>query len=229
MRNAADGESLIGAQAGSRGFVQVAGAGSRFEAGRSLQIGVLGEGVLQVDSGGLAKAGAFIVGPGGVITGDGGVLEGLVQLQGGTLAPGNSPGRITVVGDLVISSGTLLLEALGAGQVDGIDVLGTVSIGAGVSFEVLLGFAPAATLDFITATGGVQLAPGFAGPQVYALLGSDAPAGGEVQVRIGTQTFAAAVTTPVPEPAGWALLLAGLAALRARHLRAAGSRRWTAS
>jgi len=172
VRNAANGESLIGAQAGSRGFVQVAGAGSRFETGQQLQIGVLGEGVLQVDSGGLAQAGTFIVGRGGVISGDGGVLEGLVRIQGGTLAPGNSPGRLTIVGDLVIDSGTLLLEALDAGQIDGIDVQGTVSIGAGVNFDVLLGFAPSSTLDFLTATGGIHLAPGFAGPRDYTLLAS---------------------------------------------------------
>jgi T5SS/PEP-CTERM-associated repeat protein len=223
VRNAANGESLIGAQAGSRGFVQVAGAGSRFEAGQQLQIGVLGEGVLQVDNGGLAQAGTFIVGRGGVISGDGGVLEGLVRMQGGTLAPGNSPGRLTIVGDLVIDSGTLLLEALDAGQIDGIDVQGTVSIGAGVNFDVLLGFAPSSTLDFLTATGGIHLAPGFAGPRVYALLGSGAPTVGSVSVVIGTQSFDVPVTTPVPEPAGWALLLAGLVALRWRHLRASGA------
>lgn len=217
--NAAAGESWIGRNAGSRGAVQVAGNGSRFEAGATLSIGALGEGLLQVDSGGLAKAGTFFIGPNGIVTGNGGTLQGLVKLQGGVFSPGNSPGRITIVGDLVVESGTLLLEALAAGQIDGIDVTGTVSIAAGVSFDVMLGYAPgSAPLDFITATGGVTLAPGFAGPQVFALLGSNAPQGALVDVRIGGQTFNVAVTTPVPEPAAWATLLLGLAALRLRRL-----------
>lgn len=221
--NAAAGESWIGRNAGSRGAVQVAGNGSRFEAGATLSIGGLGEGLLQVDSGGLAKAGTFFIGPGGVITGNGGTLQGLVTVQGGVLSPGNSPGRISIVGNLVVESGTLFLEALAAGQLDGIDVTGTVSIAAGVSFDVLLGFAPTgAPLDFITATGGVTLAPGFAGPQVFALLGSDAPQGAMVDVRIGGQTFTVAVTTPVPEPAAWATLLLGLAVLTLRQRRARG-------
>lgn len=223
VTNAAAGESWIGRLAGSRGAVQVAGNGSRFEAGTTLSVGVVGEGLLQVDSGGLAKAGTFLIGPKGVVTGNGGTLEGLVKVQGGVFSPGNSPGRIRIVGDLVVESGTLLLEALADGQIDGIDVTGTVSIAAGVSFDVMLGFAPTgAPLDFITATGGVTLAPGFAGPQVFALLGSDAPQGAMVDVRIGTQTFNVAVTTPVPEPAAWATLLLGLAALTLRQRKVRG-------
>jgi len=216
--NAPAGESWIGRFDGSRGAVQVSGIGSRFEAGTVLNIGAAGEGLLQVDSGGLAQAGTFIIGPKGIVTGNGGTLQGLVKLQGGVFSPGNSPGRITIVGDFVVESGTLLLEALSAGQIDGIDVTGTVSIGAGVSFDVMLGFAPGgAPLDFITATGGVTLAPGFAGPQVFALLGSSAPLGAMVDVRIGGQTFNVAVTTPVPEPAAWATLLLGLAAVGLRR------------
>lgn len=216
--NAAAGESWIGRMAGSRGSVQVAGIGSRFDAGAVLSIGMLGEGLLQVDSGGLAKAGTFIVGPNGIVTGNGGTLQGLVKVQGGVFAPGNSAGRVTVIGDLVFESGSLLLEALSAGQIDGIDVTGSVSIAAGVSFDVMLGFAPGgAPLDFITATGGITLAPGFAGPQVFALQGSSAPLGTVVDVRIGGQTFNVAVTTPVPEPAAWAALLLGLAALGLRR------------
>jgi T5SS/PEP-CTERM-associated repeat protein len=215
--NAAAGETWIGRFAGSRGYVRVAGTGSLFDAGLRLQVGPAGEGVLRVEDGGRVAAGSILIGPGGVLTGDGGTLQGLVKLQGGLLAPGNSPGRLTIVGDLVIESGTLQLEALSAAGIDGIDVQGAVSIAAGVAFEVMLGYAPSGgTLDFITATGGVTLAPGFGGPQVFALAGSAAPLGGTVTVSIGGQTFAAPVTAPVPEPGSWALFGLGLAAVAAR-------------
>lgn len=87
----------------------------------------------------------------------------LVVATGGTLAPGNSPGTVTVNGNFT-SSGTLALELAATGPSDKIVVNGTATLAQGTKFD----FAQygSGTLQkttgyrVIEATGGVQAAEG---------------------------------------------------------------------
>jgi len=69
-----------------------------------------GTGALRVASGGTVAAERINIFEGGLLTGDGGSLEGDVVVDGGTLAPGDSPGSLDIIGDLSLDVGLLELE-----------------------------------------------------------------------------------------------------------------------
>jgi len=211
--NAVAGATYIGRESGGRGSVLVSGGGSTLDAGRELHIGPRngldlpgssgGEGVLRVENGARVFADSTTVGPGGLLTGNLGRVRGNVTLDGGVLAPGSSPGLLTIEGDVIVETGQLQLEAFAPGQIDALDVTGTIDIKSGATIEVQLGFTPSGPLAFLTAGGGIVTAPGFAGPQVVALLGTEAQgmAGSTVALVIGDQTYEVAVQVPPIDPA----------------------------
>ena len=221
VTNAALGEMAIGRFAGSRGSVLVSGTGSELSAGSLLSIGRSGggEGVLVIRDGATVRADETILGPGGFLGGcDGGTLVSQLTVAGGILAPGCSPGKLTIVGDLIFNDGLMLLEAFGPGQIDEIEVQGKLIIGADAEIDILLGFEPLDVLSFFTATDGILIDKNFSGPSVFTSLGSDVPVGSSVTIQIGTETFDVRVQG-APEPGTLALLglgLAGLAATRRR-------------
>jgi len=103
-------------------------------------------GTLTVRSGGMVYANSVVVQQGGVLNGSGGAIDAAVIVDGGTLAPGNSPGDMTIYGDLQMVSGVLDLEIGGAafGEYDLLDVWGNVDLGADVTINLnfINGFAP---------------------------------------------------------------------------------------
>lgn len=213
VANDADGETNIGRDPGSRGSVLVSGTGSQFNAGKFLNIGPNGggEGLLRIRDGGVVVADQVTLGQGGILTGDLGSLIGDLTIAGGVVSPGDSPGTLTINGDVIFSSGVLLLEALGPGQIDRIVVNGSIVIGAAAEIDVLLGYEPNDVLSFLEASNGIFFEDGFAGPSVYGLIGTMAPVGSMVQVKLGDRIFEVRVQG-VPEPGTLALLFLSLAA-----------------
>ncbi|WJW76282.1 hypothetical protein QVG61_04095 [Thiohalobacter sp. IOR34] len=113
-----------------------------------------GDGHLTVRSGGqVYVGGTLIVNEGGLLDGDGSII-GNVQLDGGTIAPGNSPGTLNIFGDLEILGGTLDIE-VGYSDQDVLDVWGNVSFAPGttVNLHFIEGYAPTAGeyIDFLFA------------------------------------------------------------------------------
>ncbi len=108
------------------------------------QVGTTG--TLTVRSGGIVEANSVVVQEGGVLNGSGGIISSNVILDGGTLAPGNSPGDMTIYGDLQLLSGVLDLEIGGTagGEYDLLDIWGNVDFGADVTINLnfINGFAP---------------------------------------------------------------------------------------
>ena len=146
--------SAVGRLAGSTGTVNVTGAGSTWNAGTNLFIGTDvdfgtatalgngGTGLVNVASGGALTAGSIYVGDTGTLSGGGGTITANLTLEGGTLAPGNSPGLMQIVGnlDLGVSSITLIeLGGLVAGSTyDLIDVTDNLATGSVEGVATLL-------------------------------------------------------------------------------------------
>ena len=215
VANAAAGVTNVGRfYNGGRGSVLVSGAGSTLDAGAQLNISPNAspptnppktsnsEGVVRIENGGLVVADVTTLGPGGLLTGSGGTLQSFLLVNGGVFAPGSSPGKMIIDGDMTVSEGLLQLEAFGPGQSDEIEVTGTITIGANATVEIQLGYTPTTPLTFLTAGTGINLDPGFAGPTVVGQLGTEAQGldGATVQVVIGDQTFAAPVQVPPVDP-----------------------------
>ncbi|WP_297527421.1 hypothetical protein [Thiohalobacter sp.] len=167
-------------------------------------------GTLTVRAGGVVQANSVIVQEGGILNGGDGIVNANVVLAGGTLAPGNSPGQMTVAGDLDLSSGILDLEVAGTanGEYDVLDVWGNVVFGQDsvINISFINGFAPQQYdgFSFINAASvsGLELAtvnilglePGFA----YQL-GSNSSSFTVFALSDGVST-----TSPVPlPPAVW--------------------------
>ena len=143
------------------------------------------------------------VGPGGKLTGKGAVL-GNVIIDGGRVAPGNSPGALQVNGDFTLDSSSVLeLEIAGLTvgvQYDQLLVSGALNLGGTVQFSFLDGFQPAPGDQFdLFHYGGVFDATG---------LNIDAPAGYGFSNTSGNGTVSFRVTQ-VPEPTSLGLLILG--------------------
>ncbi len=139
---------LLGAAPGAHGVALVQGQGSLLDGGAFIGIGAdrtgsQGSGVLTVRDGGTAMADVIRIGSGGVLNGNG-TVHGAVTNDGGIIAPGNSPGTLTIVGSLV-STGIIEIqvEGLGAGQFDVLNVVGPLNLsGATVRFLFEGGYLP---------------------------------------------------------------------------------------
>lgn len=212
--------------AGATGTMVVDGENSVADAGIFLGIGMGqdktgagGSGVVSVRNGGRVVADLLRIGDSGILSGNG-IIEAAVE-SNGVIAPGNSPGVMTIVGSLV-STGTIVIEVagLGAGEHDVLDVSGDVDLnGATVRFVFLEGFRPHAgdRFDFLAAPNAV--APLSGTSFTYQGVG----AGFEFQVDAASGEFTALNdAVPVPEPSTWALLGAGAAGLAWRVRKAKG-------
>jgi len=128
---------------GGTGIVDVVGPGSsittldKVVVGSPLQLsgGGISSGSLMISNGASVNAGGGVyVGLGGILGGDGTINGNLVN-DGGVIAMGNSPGKLTVNGDftqLVNSIMEVEINGNGLGQFDVLDVIGNLDITNGV-------------------------------------------------------------------------------------------------
>lgn len=101
---------------------------------------------------------------GGSITGTG-IIDGNVTMTGGAIAPGSSPGRVDITGNLQMTAGTLEFEIARYGPSDELRVGGFAQIfDARINVSFLDGLAPDLdqTFDLITSLAGTTY---FAGVQ----------------------------------------------------------------
>jgi hypothetical protein len=185
-------------------------------------------GTLQVD--GTLTAGS-VRSTGSMITGSG-VIDAGVDLQfGSTIAPGNSPGTLTIDGNLSADASSVLAFELGGlmqgDDYDWLNVSGNVSLGQGAIFDIdyFGGFEAEAgdmfdilTGDFLLFSDLTDFAFDFAD---ISTIGIDWSAS-IFDVESGRKTVrltASSTVTPVPLPASGVLLLGGLAGLAALRRR----------
>lgn len=230
---AGDSFSRIGGQNGSTGTVSI-GQNSLFDAGEVLGISHDGMAdnfsfddgqVFLTDSTATLVADDVFIGQNGLLGGVGTVV-GNVNVDGGTLAPGLSPGLLTINGDLSIGSGgTLDMEVGGYGRGNEFDAINAFTVTLGGMLNVALidlnnGFLPTAgdTFDLIVADTIMGSFSSFnfaslAGGLVFSTQLIDGVAQDIYQLVVQQGS----VGDGVPAPGAAALMLFGLAGLVARR------------
>lgn len=217
---------LDGSPGGRAGFIDTNGhtlvlAGSVGELQPGLGLLKTGAGTLVVN-GDQAYTGRTTVEAGTL--GGHGVLEQL-SVRGAELAPGESAGLLTVRSDLSFASGARLsVELGGAGRgtgYDALDVGGSVDLGDGTELRLSFigGFMATAGQQFELIQTGGGLFGQFANVADGERLGL-ADGSGSFVVHYGDGqrlVLSDFQATAVPEPASWALLLAGAAGLLLRR------------
>lgn len=168
----------------------------------------------------VANNGSFNLEHAGTLTFNGGNLGGQgtiddsVQMTGGSIAPGNTPGQLNINGDLAINNTTLTVEIGGTVQgteYDFLNVSGTTDISAGPSnvvVEFVNGFAATAGETFT-----VLATAGFTGDTSTNLIFDFSALGGSFDVAFTDGGAGSGITfsnfTAVPEPTSLALLTLG--------------------
>ncbi|MGZ5231142.1 MAG: beta strand repeat-containing protein [Burkholderiales bacterium] len=170
-------------------------------------------GALTVKNGATVTANSVTVNTNGLLNGGGGTIASDVQINGGTLAPGSSPGTMTIAGNLNLLAGALELE-IASGIADHLNVFGNVSVGSDFLFDLIFSYDPpfdthVDIIDFFSNFTSFVIDPAFtlaSHLNVTGLSSSDF-----VTVSFGGQSvaFGSAATT-VPEPMSLLLVLAGL-------------------
>ena len=115
-----------------------------------------GDGTLSINST-LNTGGGSVVGLGGTITG-GGAVGGNLTNTSATIAPGNSPGTLTVTGDFSqAAGGTLAIELAGtaSGEFDVLAVTGFAALGGALDITELYTPGGADSWTILTAVGGI--------------------------------------------------------------------------
>lgn len=118
-------------------------------------------GKLVIKDEGLLSTNVVRIHPGGTLAGDGGTIrllqsQGKVLNMGGKVAPGNSPGILTIEGDYEQTDGTLLIEVRGTGesQLDLLDVSGLAQFSGGEILFHFIGYTPSQDDNFIFLEAG---------------------------------------------------------------------------
>lgn len=235
----------LGMEATGVGNVVIDGAGSQWQIAGELLLGLVGRGTVDLQHGGGLRIGSTLVlGPqgtlnlrdgtldahtlaifGGAFNFSGGRLQvtridGALVNQGGTLAPGHSPGRTEVTGDYTQgAAGTLEIELASDSRFDVLSVSGaahldgTLAIKLGEDFDPLIG----SHFDFLFIGQGIVGA--------FAQVVSPTWNGKRLLLDTGTDKLLRLTVAAVPVPsAAW--LLAGAVVLlggRARRRAPPGS------
>lgn len=178
--------------------------------------------VLQVDAGAKLVAtnrvSTLQLGSGQTLKGTGTFVGGLITEAGAVVAPGASPGTLTVQGDLAMNAGSSLsveLNGTGAGAYDVVAFAGGLLALSDASLDVSLGFSPTPYVDTFTIVSGLGALPSgtFAGK----------PDGGSFLVGSTWMeidyTPTSIVLSVIPEPSTFGVLglAAALAILRRRR------------
>lgn len=141
----------------------------------------------------------LIQGGGTVITPTGGMTN------AGTIGPGNSPGHLTIDGDLIMATdGVVSIELNGVADFDLLTVIGDATLGGELDVVRLAGYTPTIGDSFIIMTFNDRHATTF-GRVNFLGFGS----GVEFNVTYREQDVLLGVAA-VPEPETWAMLLGGL-------------------
>jgi hypothetical protein len=151
-------------------LVRISGAGSSWDMGLTdLLIAINefgvdgGNGELRLEDGAYVRAHDIHVGTGGRITGSDSTIDANVNLLGGTIAPGLSPGALTINGNFTqgpLASLEIEIGGLTAGtQHDQLVVLGEVDIEGAILLKFIDGFAPqqGQTFEFLNIGGAADL------------------------------------------------------------------------
>jgi len=179
-------------------FLQVEGQSS----GSAGPLNVRGGGVVIGEA--TPVANSLVVGAGGELRGSPNVV-GDVVMSGGRMAPGFSPGKAVIDGDLVVKAGSsfdMEIGGLGEGMLDFIDVAGALLIEPGATLNLIFidGFAPSAgDVTKLFRVGG-DISGQFSEIKVHNLAAGwtyeFAPAAGSMELTsLSNGTF-----TGVPEP-----------------------------
>jgi hypothetical protein len=192
-------------------LLRMGGAGLRVDAGQSLSVRLNGE-----------AANVELNGNGNTIQGSGLLQGNYTVLSGANVAPGNSPGLLTIDGDTTFgSSGHLTIELAGLARglnYDGLDVTGEVTIAGGLlDVSLLNGFAPNSADAFIILRGH-HISGRFSNALSSIVVGTQT-----LPVTYFDQMVVLGNAAAVPEPAGLTTLVASLAcgACLARRRRSA--------
>jgi len=203
-------------EVGLGGTLTISGAGSQVLGFDNLLL--LGD--LAVNGGALLSGGVIGLDDRGRIHGDGGTIRATVITQKGKVSPGNSPGTLTIDGDMTLGSEAELELELAANRHDVLQVTGALRLDGGhIVLSFLGGFAPHAGQQFdLLQVGGSFSST--AGVQVRGLLpGWQFDTGFDAGTGRFTLTALTDGVSAVPEPASWCLwLVAGaLAGWRLRR------------
>lgn len=215
----ADGASIGSLSVGSQGVATIEDA--LFVGDQSVVDVTAGAGgSITVGSGaGAGAQGVIEVTAGGVLAGDG-LLFGDLVLSGGSLAPGASPGLLSVNGDLNIGVGSVIFEIWGnePSEYDRLVVQGDVFASTGATFflDFGMGFTPEAgnIFELITVGGVTNLDQG-----LFDIVVRGLDYDPNLTFLYDGSTFSARVgagmspATPVPLPTTAWLLLGGATAL----------------
>lgn len=167
---------------------------------------VANAGTIEVSSGSILVLGdgskGLVQTPSGVLKGNGTIVGDVV---GGIVAPGNSPGTLTIDGDWDPGvDGKVIIEVGGmeAGQYDVLHITGTAKLSGILEIQLVDGFMPTASvqLTFLQAAG---LSGGFS-----QILLPDLGPLGTISILQGANSLGASIQA-VPEPTTWALLVVG--------------------
>ncbi len=167
-------------------------------------------GTLVVEGGNVNTTGATFTGTatvqdGGFLSGTG-TLASLTVSEGGTLAPGNSAGLLTVTGDLTLL-GTTMMEIGGTARglsFDAIDVSGSVTFGGTLQLTLIDSFVPEAGASFDLF--GFESSAGEFASLLLPTLAPDLLWDTSALYSAGTLSVTAAA---IPEPAASAAIAAG--------------------
>lgn len=176
-----------------------------------------GTGLLILDG---SLGGNVIVDNNGILSGNG-TIEGNLSNIGGLIAPGFSPGLLTVEGDLTVTDGGIIeieMAGLSIGEFDQLSVGGVADLtGANILFSFIESFLPRSgdIIDFILADSltGLDMA-------TFSFTGLQPSFQFDVyQAGSGLRFMAQSDGVSVPEPKSFALLLAGLGLIALRLVR----------
>ena len=117
-------------------------------------------GKLKVSSGASVQANSIIVGSDGLLTGSGTVIGNVQLINGGMINPGNTPGTLTIDGDLDAKDGELIFEIASLTDYDRIVMTGLANLmSANIQLLFTDGFLPTTldSFDLISASDLVGL------------------------------------------------------------------------
>lgn len=144
------GTTLTFGSTTATGTVVFAPSSATFDSGGALSV----DGGTLSMNGSIASAGVLTVNSGGTVGGTG-TLSSTVVASGGTLAPGNSIGTISVSGNLTFNSGSTYAVEVSPSAADRTNVTGTASLAGTVNATFASGTYVGRSYTILSATGGL--------------------------------------------------------------------------